>query len=379
MSEKLKELARTIVSYSIHVEKDEKVLITTQSLETREFVSYLIEEIYKSGGIPYVKFNDPLWGSQLAQGNTDKRIELLKTIQEQEVALYDSFIQIRYGMNDYEEKNVSPEMKRKLSKALLKSSDIRVNERKWVLLNYPSLLDAHKANMTTHDFIKFALDVMTVNYQNMHELIQPLKNLMDKTDKVRIVAPGTDLTFSIKGMKSIPCTGEKNIPDGELYSAPVKTSVNGKITYNTPSPYLGNVYHHVSLDFKDGKIIKATCDEDDQKLNEIFDTDEGARYVGEFSLGFNPKILHPMGDILYDEKILGSLHFTPGQAYKDCYNGNDSGIHWDMVLIQRKDYGGGEIYFDDVLIRKDGMFVLEELKLLNFDYHGGELCIINNI
>ena len=341
MSEKLKELARTIVSYSIHVEKDEKVLITTQSLETREFVSYLIEEIYKSGGIPYVKFNDPLWGSQLAQGNTDKRIELLKTIQEQEVALYDSFIQIRYGMNDYEEKNVSPEMKRKLSKALLKSSDIRVNERKWVLLNYPSLLDAHKANMTTHDFIKFALDVMTVNYQNMHELIQPLKNLMDKTDKVRIVAPGTDLTFSIKGMKSIPCTGEKNIPDGELYSAPVKTSVNGKITYNTPSPYLGNVYHHVSLDFKDGKIIKATCDEDDQKLNEIFDTDEGARYVGEFSLGFNPKILHPMGDILYDEKILGSLHFTPGQAYKDCYNGNDSGIHWDMVLIQRKDYGGG--------------------------------------
>lgn len=372
MSEKLKELARTIVSYSIHVEQDEKVLITTQSLETREFVSYLIEEIYKSGGIPYVKFNDPLWGSQLAQGNTDKRIELLKTIQEQEVALYDSFIQIRYGMNDYEEKNVSPEMKRKLSKALLKSSDIRVNERKWVLLNYPSLLDAHKANMTTHDFIKFALDVMTVNYQNMHELIQPLKNLMDKTDKVRIVAPGTDLTFSIKGMKSIPCTGEKNIPDGELYSAPVKTSVNGKITYNTPSPYLGNVYHHVSLDFKDGKIIKATCDEDDQKLNEIFDTDEGARYVGEFSLGFNPKILHPMGDILYDEKILGSLHFTPGQAYKDCYNGNDSGIHWDMVLIQRKDYGGGEIYFDDVLIRKDGMFVLEELKPLNFDYHVGE-------
>ncbi len=372
MSEKLKELARQIVSYSIHVEKEEKVLITTQSLETREFVSYLIDEIYKSRGIPYVKFNDPILGSQLAEGNTEKRIDLLKTIQEQEVALYDSFIQIRYGMNDYEEKNVSPEMKKKLSKALLKSSDIRVNQRKWVLLNYPSLLDAYKANMTSRDFSKFALDVMTVDYRNMHQLIQPLKNLMDKTDKVRIVSPGTDLTFSIKGMKSIPCTGEKNIPDGELYSAPVKTSVNGKITYNTPSPYLGNVYHHVSLEFKDGRIIRATCDEDDEKLNEIFNTDDGARYVGEFSLGFNPRILHPMGDILYDEKILGSLHFTPGQAYKDCYNGNDSGIHWDMVLIQRKDYGGGEIYFDDVLIRKDGLFVLEELKPLNFDYQVGE-------
>ena len=153
----------------------------------------------------------------------------------------------------------------------------------------------------------------------------------------------------------------------ELYSAPVKKSVNGKITYNTPCPYQGMVFHHVSLEFKDGKIVKATCDEDNDKLNEIFDTDEGARYVGEFSLGFNPMILNPMGDILYDEKILGSLHFTPGRAYKDCYNGNDSAIHWDMVLIQTEAYGGGEVWFDDVLIRKNGRFVLEELQPLNFE------------
>ena len=370
MSEKLKELANMIVTYSISVNKGEKVLITTQSLETREFISYLIEEIYKCGGVPSVKINDPILGAQLSEGNTDERIDLLKKIQENEVELYDSFISIRYGMNDYESKNVSPEMTKKLSRALLKSSDIRVNQRKCVLLNYPSLLDSYKAGMISREFQNFALDVMTVNYCNMNQVIQPLKELMDKTDKVRIVSPGTDLTFSIKGMKSVPCTGEKNIPDGELYSAPVRTSVNGTITYNTPSPYQGNVYNNVSLEFKDGKIIKATCNEDDKKLNEIFDTDEGARYVGEFSLGFNPKILYPMGDILYDEKILGSLHFTPGQAYKDCYNGNDSGIHWDMVLIQRKDYGGGEIYFDDVLIRKDGIFVLDELKPLNFDYKG---------
>lgn len=370
MSDKLKELANLIVSYSIHVEKNEKVLITTQSIETRDFVSYLIEAIYKSGGVPSLKINDPLLGAQLSEGNNEERIELLKKIQENEVELFDSFINIRYSMNDYEAKNVPSEMDRKLSQALLPSSDVRVNQRKWVLLNYPSLLDAYKAKMTSREFTNFALDVMTVNYQMMGKLIEPLKKLVDKTDKVRIVSPGTDLEFSIKGMKSIPCVGEMNIPDGELYTAPVKTSINGKITYNTPSPYQGNVYEDVCLEFKDGKIIKATCSGDDEKLNEIFNTDEGARYVGEFSLGFNPKILHPMGDILYDEKILGSLHFTPGQAYKDCYNGNDSGIHWDMVLIQRKDYGGGEIYFDDVLIRKDGMFVLEELKPLNFDYKG---------
>lgn len=372
MSEKLKELASLIVNYSIRVEKDERVLITTQSLETREFVSYLIEEIYKNGGVPCLKINDPILGARLAENNNEGRIELLKKIQENEVELFDSFINIRYATNDYENKNVSGEMSKKLSQALLPSSDVRVNQRKWVLLNYPSLLDSYKAKMTSTEFMEFALRVMTVNYKSMSELIKPLKKLMDKTDKVRIVSPGTDITFSIKGMGSIHCVGEMNIPDGELYSAPVKNSVNGTITYNTPSPYQGRVYNHVSLEFKDGKIINATCDDDNEKLNEIFNTDEGARYVGEFSLGFNPEILYPMGDILYDEKILGSIHFTPGQAYKDCYNGNDSGIHWDMVLIQRKDYGGGEIYFDDVLIRKDGMFVLEELKPLNFNYNEKE-------
>lgn len=372
MSEKLKELASLIVNYSIRVEKEERVLITTQSLETREFVSYLIEEIYKNGGVPCLKINDPILGARLAEKNNEGRIELLKKIQENEVELFDSFINIRYATNDYENKNVSGEMSKKLSQALLPSSDVRVNQRKWVLLNYPSLLDSYKAKMTSTEFMEFALRVMTVNYKSMSELIKPLKKLMDKTDKVRIVSPGTDITFSIKGMGSIPCVGEMNIPDGELYSAPVKNSVNGTITYNTPSPYQGRVYNHVSLEFKDGKIINATCDYDNEKLNEIFNTDEGARYVGEFSLGFNPEILYPMGDILYDEKILGSIHFTPGQAYKDCYNGNDSGIHWDMVLIQRKDYGGGEIYFDDVLIRKDGMFVLEELKPLNFNYNEKE-------
>ena len=372
MSEKLKELASLIVNYSIRVEKDERVLITTQSLETREFVSYLIEEIYKNGGVPCLKINDPILGARLAEKNNEGRIELLKKIQENEVELFDSFINIRYATNDYENKNVSGEMSKKLSQALLPSSDVRVNQRKWVLLNYPSLLDSYKAKMTSTEFMEFALRVMTVNYKSMSELIKPLKKLMDKTDKVRIVSPGTDITFSIKGMGSIPCVGEMNIPDGDLYSAPVKNSVNGTITYNTPSPYQGRVYNHVSLEFKDGKIISATCDDDNEKLNEIFNTDEGARYVGEFSLGFNPEILYPMGDILYDEKILGSIHFTPGQAYKDCYNGNDSGIHWDMVLIQRKDYGGGEIYFDDVLIRKDGMFVLEELKPLNFNYNEKE-------
>ena len=222
--------------------------------------------------------------------------------------------------------------------------------------------------MKVDEFYNYSFDVMDIDYEKMAREIIPLKELMEKTENVRITSPGTDITFSIKKMPIIPCLGTCNLPDGEIYTAPLKTSVNGIITYNTTSTYHGEIFKNIRLEFREGKIINASCEMgNEEKLLEIFQTDEGARYIGEFSLGLNPKILNPMGDILYDEKIIGSIHFTPGAAYKDSYNGNDSSIHWDLVLIQRKEYGGGEIYFDDRLVRKDGKFVLEELKKLNYD------------
>ncbi len=365
-TEKLNKLASTIVNYSLHLKENSKVLVNFTK-EATPLVKELIKEATRVGAIMTLNMYDPTLNALLAEKNTLSRLEHLKNIKEFEVNNYDAFISIRTAYNDYENKLVPSEMVKKLGEMTQELDDIRINQRDWVLLNYPSNLDAYKAKMTTSEFADFALDVMTVDYQKMAKDIAPLKKLMENTDKVRIISPKTDITFSIKGMPAIPCTGEKNIPDGELYSAPVRDSVNGTITYNTPSPYQGNVFNHVSLTFENGRIIKATCDEDDAALNEIFATDEGAKYVGEFSLGFNPKILYPMGDILYDEKILGSLHFTPGRCYADCDNGNTSSIHWDMVLIQRPEFGGGEIYFDDVLIRKDGKFVLEELKPLNYD------------
>lgn len=364
--QKLNKLANTIVNYSLNLKENSRVLVN-YTIEAEPLVEELIYEAQKVNAIMVLNMYNPKLNARLAEKNNESRLEQLKKIKEFEVENYDAFIMIRTSFNDYESKNVPPEMIKKLGSMTQELDDIRINERQWVLLNYPTSLDAYKAKMTTKDFNDFALDVMTVDYQKMSKDIEPLKKLMEKTDKVRIVSPKTDITFSIKGMPAIPCTGEKNIPDGELYSAPIKDSVNGTITYNTPSPYQGNIYNNVSLTFENGKIINATCSEDDDKLNEIFDTDEGARYVGEFSLGFNPKILNPMGDILYDEKILGSLHFTPGRCYADCDNGNVSSIHWDMVLIQREDFGGGEIYFDDVLIRKDGKFTLPELQVLNYE------------
>ena len=365
MDERLKKLSNTIVNYSINVKENDRVMIQYESDKCNPLIKCLINDIYKNKGIPFVKLIDNELDSLIRENMDSKTIDEMVKMKEYEVNNFDCFIRICYTENEFEDKNVPLESRKELGEKSQKIDDIRINQRRWVLLNYPSLVDAYKAKMKYDKFYNYSLDVMNVDYQSLNEKIKPLKDLMESTDKVRILGPNTDIKFSIKGMPAIPCCGTANIPDGELYTAPIKDSINGVITYNTPSPYRGNIFNNIRLEFKDGKIINCSSTEYQKELEEIFDIDEGARYIGEFSLGFNPMITKPMGDILYDEKIMGSLHFTPGRCYEDCDNGNISSVHWDLVLIQTEEFGGGEIYFDDVLIRKDGKFVLDELKDLN--------------
>jgi aminopeptidase len=223
---------------------------------------------------------------------------------------------------------------------------------------------AQLAEKSREAFEDFYFDVCNLDYAKMGKAMDELVKLMEATDEVRLTGPGTDLVFSIKGIPAAKCAGERNIPDGEVYTAPVRESMNGRITYNTPSEEQGFTFKDIVFDIKDGRIIGAAAN-DTKRINELLDTDEGARYFGEFALGVNPYILHPMKDTLFDEKISGSIHLTPGASYEDAFNGNKSAIHWDLVFIQRADYGGGEIYFDGRLIRKDGVFVVPELECLN--------------
>lgn len=367
MENEIIKLSSTIVNYSLKVKEGERVLISVNGVEPKFLIKSLIRDIVKVKGIPFVRIIDNEINALLTELTTSARVLEIAKHKKEEVDNYDAFINIRYTENEYEGKHINAMIRKEIGEKTAKSDDIRINKRKWVLLNYPSLVDAYKIGMPYDEYKEYAIKAMNFDYSSMEKDILPLKKLMEKTDKVRIVGPNTDISFSIKNIPIIPCCGTSNIPDGEIYTAPIKNSVNGKITYNTPSPYQGNVYRNVSLSFKDGKIVEASCDGDNEALNAIFDTDSGSRYVGEFSLGLNPLITKPMGDILYDEKIIGSIHFTPGKCYDDASNGNDSAIHWDMVLIQRPEYGGGEIYFDDVLIRKDGKFVLKELEHLNYD------------
>ena len=363
--EKENMLARTIVNHSLKVKANDKVLITYQSMESSNLVKEIVKEVLKVGGVVALDYLDQDINNYIRENITDEIIKDKVNKLKYEVENYDCFVRLFYRESDYYDKNMNKNLKNKLMEQSKPYKDIQINKRRWVLLNYPSAVDSNKAKMTPNDFYDFAFSTMTVDYDKMYRDMLPLKELMDKTDKVRITGPNTDITFSIKGMKSVICAGSSNIPDGECFTAPIKNSVNGTITYNVESPYEGEIFKDISLTFENGKIVDFNSN-NPKKMKEIFDTDEGARFIGEFSLGLNPLIKEPMGDILYDEKIAGSLHFTPGSAYDECSNGNKSNIHWDLVLIQRPEYGGGCIYFDDKLIRKDGLFVIDELKSLNY-------------
>ena len=363
--ERIVKLAKQLVNYSIAVLPDEVVRIVAHDFSSKPLVKELVKAVYEAKGIPIVEFVDHEVQALEFQNASEKRINLLAKWEMEKVTAMDAMILIRGQSNEFELQGVNQKTIQTISAANKEAQNIRVNQRKWVLLNYPTNMSANKAKMGYDAYQDFFYDVMLVDYQKMAADAQKLKDLMDKTDKVRLVGQKTDLTFSIKNLGSIICAGERNVPDGEVYSAPVRDSVNGTIQYNTVSFMNGIEFKDVWFKIENGKIIEASSAVNNDKINEILDSDEGARFFGEFALGINPKITKPVGDILFDEKIYGSFHLTPGQSYEDCNNGNNSLIHWDLVCIQTPEYGGGEIYFDDVLIRKDGEFVIAELQDLN--------------
>lgn len=365
IDERLKKLAKNLVNYSCSLKKGEKILIEAMDTD-EEFLSELVKNVYSVGAYPFVNVLKSKLQRELLKGTSEEREKLRCSFDLPVMEKMDAYISVR-SKNVFENSDIPKEnmSKARLIYDLPVHHNTRVAKTKWVILNYPTSVVAQNAGMSTEAFEDFYFDVCNLDYSKMDQAMEALKVLMEKTDKVRIKAVGTDLTFSIKGLPAIKCSGKHNIPDGEIFTAPVKDSVNGVIKYNIPIlSSNGERHEDVTLTFKDGKIVNATS-KSNEDINQIFNTDEGARYVGEFSFGVNPYIKKPMLDILFDEKIMGSIHFTPGSCYDECDNGNKSAIHWDLIQVQTPEYGGGEIYFDDVLIRKDGRFVLDELKGLN--------------
>jgi aminopeptidase len=363
---RVRELATKLVNYSVELKKGEKIFIEMHGKE-RDLLKEIIKEVYKIGASPYVSLKDAEVTRELLLECSVEQLKDMAKFELERMKEMDAYIGIRAGDNANELSDVPSEKLKIYSEEFGKIVHLneRVTNTKWCVLRYPNPSMAQLANMSTEKFEDFYFDVCNLDYSKMSKAMDSLVELMQKTDKVKITGKNTDLEFSIKDIPVVKCDGKCNIPDGEVYTAPVKNSVNGVISYNVPSKYQGFTYENIKLEFKDGKIIKATAN-DTERINKVFDSDDGARYVGEFAIGVNPYIVEPMKDTLFDEKIKGSIHFTPGNAYvNEADNGNRSSIHWDLVFIQRSEYGGGELIFDGKVIRKDGIFVLPELEALN--------------
>ncbi len=360
-------LAELLVGYSCKVKRGEKLLVEVNGFGPLGLVEELVRIATKKGAFVFYEFrHDSLLRTFLKSASEDQ-IKAQAKYPLHQMKDMDCYIGIRATPNLAEMSDV-PSSKTTLYARHYRGPvhlKLRVPRTRWVVLRYPNHAMAQSARMPLAAFADFYYDVCTMDYRKMSRAMNPLKRLLDKTDHVRIKGRGTDIAFSIKGIGSEKCDGRMNIPDGEVFTAPVMGGMEGTVRFNAGSLQDGVVFGDIDLTFRKGRVVKAESGSNTKKLNEVLDRDHGARSVGEFALGVNPFITKPMLDILFDEKIAGSFHMALGNAYDETDNGNRSSLHWDLIQIQTPAMGGGEIWFDDKLIRKDGVFVPKSLQGLN--------------
>lgn len=354
------ELAKKILEFSCELEKGQNVMLQLIGLNGIGLLRALVAHARAMDVNPFIQIEDTEIRRMLVENGDEEFWEnQTKVDQLPLMKQMDAFVGVRAALNIYEHAEVSKEANKAYADHFVEPVHYneRVNNTNWVVLRYPSEAFAMNAKMPTQRFRDFYYKACLLDYSELAEAIQPLQDRLEKTDMIRLEGEGTDIEFSVKGQTWIPCFGKRNIPDGELFSSPILDSVNGYITY-APSVYQGKPFEYVKLEVSNGEVIDFDSS-NNEALEEILDTDEGARRFGEFSFGLNPVIEEPMYDILFDEKIYGSNHLTLGNDYEIAPNGNESNIHWDLVCI------GADVYLDGEKVREGRQFVMDDLKGLN--------------
>lgn len=363
---RLKRMVDNVINRSLEIKPNQVVLIES-SKNCSAAIKYMVELIAKKGAIPLIYFTESEIKRAIVENGTQEQFELMAKHDIARLKDVDVYINMVDSENSYDMSDVSQEKRNIYQQYYFKPINfgVIVPEKRWITVDYPSISAAQRAAMSTEEYEKYFFSAVNIDYDKLSRAMAPLKELLDKANKVKIESPTTNLIFELGKYQAEICDGKINIPDGEVFIAPLKESVNGHIKFNVPSRYQGTVFNNIELLFKDGQVIKAKADNNNEKLNQILDTDAGSRYVGEFAIGTNPNIKKPITNILFDEKILGSIHFALGHSHKLSDNGNESAIHWDIVKLLTKEHGGGKIYLDDTLLQENGVFIPEELQQLN--------------
>ncbi|MBI5971334.1 MAG: aminopeptidase [Deltaproteobacteria bacterium] len=352
---RVEKLAKILVRHSARVKKGDRVLISASSELAKPLVLEVYKEVMKAGAHPTASIAFEETSNIFYDYANDDQIRNFPKTKLFEAKNIDCAITIRAASNKKALSNVDPKRIAARSKVIRPISEVIVNETRWVLCNFPTNALAQEADMSLEEYERFLYNATNIDWMAVRRKEEKLKNAMDRAKEIHIVGKDTDLKISIKGRKAIPCCGERNMPDGEVFLSPVEDSAEGHIFYEMPAIYQGREVTGIRLRFSKGRVVDAVADKNEKFLITMLDTDKGARYLGEVGIGVNYGIQKFSKDILFDEKIGGTVHLAVGRSYEEAGGKNVSAIHWDMIKDLRK---GGAILLDGRTIQKNGKFLI---------------------
>ena len=347
-----RKLAQLAVRYSIKVKPKQKVVISGTS-NSIPFLTELYKEIILQGAFPIVKISLPNTNDFFFKYADKNQIEFFPQYWFDTIKQSQAYIGVFTEENTKELTSADSEKITKREKITNPISDYIVNGRpniKRVTIAYPCLSHAIESEMSLTEWENFVYSSCLIDWKKFGKKLDKLNQRFEKSNSVHLLGENVDLKFSIKGKNSIADKGEENMPGGEIYMAPVRERLNGWIKFEYPAIYSGKEVTDIYLKFKDGKVIEFNASKNLDLLKAVLETDENSSYVGEFGIGCNPKINKFTKNLLFDEKISGTIHLALGMAYKDNKGGNDSSVHWDIV----KDMSKASIILDKKIIQKNG-------------------------
>jgi aminopeptidase len=359
---KLQKLADILVNYSISLKKGEKVLLRGYGFESYPLIRELYQKCLEAGAISVdVRFSvDELSRIFLEEAN-DQQLKHLTALDKKIANSYDAMLQIVADENPYEMSGIDQKKLQIVQKSRKPLSDI-LHKKKWCLFYYPNTASAAMAKKSLEQWEDFVLDSCILDWEKEEKMQKKFIKLMEKVKHVKIVGEETDLELSIAGQKWKTCCGKANMPDGEIFTSPVRNSVNGEIKYNVPTNYQSHDFDWVKLWIKNGKVVKEESN-NQKPLPGILNTDKGSRYFGEFAFGLNKNIKEGTRQILFDEKMGKSLHMALGKCYDECPNGNDSSVHWDLIFKFAP--AGAELFFDGKKVYSKTKWIDKRFSFLN--------------
>ncbi|MCL4873421.1 aminopeptidase [bacterium] len=352
---RVKRLASILVNHSLGVKKNDTVLISSSTELAKPLVLEVFREVLKAGGHPTTSIGFEETSNIFFDTATKEQVAFFPKTKLFEAKNIDCFVNIRASANKKALSNVDARTVGERSKVLRPISEEIVNRKRWILCNFPTNGLAQEADMSLEEYEDFVYSATNIDWNKVRQKEMKLKAALDRAKEVRIVGKDTDLKIGIAGRKSIPCYGERNMPDGEVFLSPQEDSAEGYIYYEMPAIYQGREVTGIRLRFKGGKVVEASADKNEDFLIAMLDTDKGARFLGELGVGVNYGIQKFTKDILFDEKIGGTVHLAVGRSYEEAGGKNISAIHWDMIKDLRK---GGAIYLDGKAIQKNGKFLI---------------------